>query len=472
MVRLTPLEKWSYAIGNMPFSLKDAAFVNFVVFYYTQVEGVSGSLAGLAMFIALIWDAISDPIVGSWSDTVRSRWGRRHPLLLAGGLPTAVMFLALFSPPADLGQTGAFLWLLVTSLLLRTFLTIYYIPYSAMGAELSTDYDERTVIAKARVSMGWLAGMAAPAVALTFVFTANGDLDGRLVRSNYTDYGLLSALVAACTLLFCAWGTRTVIPRLPTASVEPFRFSLTRPISDFRLAARNRNFRVSIGSNLAFGLCAGLYSTLSLYLGTYFWEFSTEQLAGLVVPTALGTLLAFVVLGRLGKRYDKSVLMCASCIGIALNISWILGARLLGLLPDNGEPLVYALNWLSTGAGVFIIVSLQVSSVSLMADILDEYEVDTGLRQEGVFFAASTFIQKATTGLGALVAGVVIDLAGLETGVAPGEVPSAVLQTLGWTTVMVVALFALVAFAFARRIRLGRERHGQLRKQLQERASA
>jgi Na+/melibiose symporter-like transporter len=149
MSTLTPLEKWSYAIGNMPFAVKDVAFNSFVVFYYTQVQGLSGSLTGLAMFIALSWDAVTDPFVGSWCDTVRSRWGRRHPLLLVGGVPTAVLCFALFVPPAGLGESGTFLWLVVTSLLLRTCVTIYFIPYTAMGAELSRDYDERTVIAKA-----------------------------------------------------------------------------------------------------------------------------------------------------------------------------------------------------------------------------------------------------------------------------------------------------------------------------------
>ena len=94
MQKLTAGEKWSYAIGNIPFSVKDATYANFVVFYYTQVHGLSGTLAGLAMFIALTWDAVTDPVVGSWSDSLRSRWGRRHPLMFAGGLPTALLVLA------------------------------------------------------------------------------------------------------------------------------------------------------------------------------------------------------------------------------------------------------------------------------------------------------------------------------------------------------------------------------------------
>ena len=218
MRKISSLEKWSYAVGNVPFAIKDAAFVNFVVFYYTQVQGLSGSLTGLAMFIALTWDAVSDPVVGSWSDTLRTRWGRRHPLLVVGAPPSAVLLFALFYPPQELGQAGIFIWLLGISILLRTFLTIYFVPYQAMGAELSTDYDERTVIAKSRVSIAWLAGMAMPAIGFTFFFQTQGDVDGRLIQENYVNYGVLSAVLAAVSATLCVWGTRTVIPRLPQAS--------------------------------------------------------------------------------------------------------------------------------------------------------------------------------------------------------------------------------------------------------------
>ena len=472
MSSLTQLEKWSYAVGNMPFAVKDAAFNSFVVFYYTQVMGLSGTLTGLAMFIALSWDAVTDPVVGSWCDTVRSRWGRRHPLLLLGGAPTAVLCFALFAPPSGLGESGTFLWLLGTSLLLRTFITIYFIPYSAMGAELSTDYDERTVIAKARVSMAWLAGMLMPAIAFGVIFQAEGDLDGRLVDANYFTYGLLSCAVAIVTVLFCLWGTRTVIPRLPTAPTDQPRFHLLQPVTDFRGALGNRNFRYKLGASLTFGMAAGVYFTLSLYLATYFWEFSSTQLAGLLAPTALGTLLAFSGLNRLGQRYDKPVLLCACAIGIAVNAFWMVGARLFGLLPDNGHPLIYSLQVISTCISTFLIVSLQTISVSLIADILDEHELASGRRQEGTFFAAGSFIAKATTGMGALLAGVVIDLSGIEPGSAPGSVEQSALQSLGWFTVCIISVLSMVAFWFYSRIRLSRREHGIILQQLSVRAKA
>lgn len=449
----------------MPFAVKDAAFINFVVFYYTQVHGLSGTLAGLAMFLALTWDAVSDPIVGSWSDSFQSRWGRRHPLLVAGGIPTALMFLALFSPPDHLTEMGIFLWLLGVSILLRTFLTIYFVPYAAMGAELSTDYDERTVIAKARVTMGWLAGMALPAIGFVVFFGPTDGIDGRLVADNYKGFGVLAAIIAGVAAVVCIVGTRSVISKLPQATTEG-KFSWRDPLRDLLLAFENRNFRISMGANLAFGLSAGVFTTLSLYLGTYFWEFSSDQLAGMVVPIAAATLAAFVVLNRLGQRFDKPHLLAASCLVLALNSIWFLGGRLLGLLPENGHPMIYSLLLLNTGIGVFVIVSMQVLGASLSADILDEQELATSRRQEGVVFAAAAFVQKATTGAGALLAGIVIDVAGITPGSVPGSVDASVLASLGWFTLYVTVGLALLAFFFNTRLRLGRKEYAEVRRQL------
>lgn len=468
MSKLTPVEKWSYAVGNIPFSVKDTAFVNFVVFYYTQVQGLSGTLTGLAMFIAMSWDAISDPVVGSWSDSFKSRWGRRHPMLVLGGIPTALLFLALFPPELGLGETGLFLWLTLVSIALRTFLTIYFIPYTAMGAELSSDYDERTVIAKARVSMGWFAAMFLHAGALTFIFQADGDTDGRLVASNYITYGVVSAAIAGFTALACILGTRSVIPRLPTAGPEQSKFSLQRTWDDLRLAVSNYNFRFTIYANLAFGMAAGVYTTIALYMGTYFWEFTTQQLAAMLIPTALATLFAFSMLNRLGKRYDKPQLLAASTLILALNSLWMITGRLLGLLPENGHVLIFIMQLISTFIAVFVIVALQVIGASLTADILDEQELKTSQRQEGVFFAASAFIQKATVGLGALLAGFIVDFSGIAPGSEPGTVDANVLTTMGWLTMVIIAVTTGTAFMAFLKIRLSREDHRLIQQQLAE----
>lgn len=472
MTSLTALQKWSYAVGNVPYTIKDTAFGSFVVFYYTQVLGLSGSLAGLAMFIALTWDAISDPLIGSWSDSLRTRWGRRHPMLVAGGLPTALLFLLLFPPQMELGQTGLFLWLLVVSIFLRTFLTIYYIPFSAMGAELSDDYDERTVIAKARVSVGWLSGVAITAIAYTVFFTTTGEVDGRLVAENYRDFGMLCAGVAAATAVICIVGTRSVIPNLPKRGESDAAFSLKHFLSEMKLAWGLHNFRLKLGASLAFGAAAGVYTTLSLYMGTYFWEFSAEQLAGLVAPAVVATIIAFVTLNRLGARFDKHRLLCAASLLMGFNMFWMVGLRLFGLLPENGHAILYPLMLSTSFIGVYCVIAVQVLSVSLIADLVDEQELKTHTRQEGIYFAASMFINKATTGLGALIGGIIIDLAGVQAGAEPGAVSESILNSLGGFYTGVISGFSIVAYVFYKRINLGRAKLQEVQEQLRHARTA
>jgi GPH family glycoside/pentoside/hexuronide:cation symporter len=469
MRALTPLEKWSYAIGNIPYAVKDTAFATFVVFYYTQVLGVSGTLTGLAMFIALSWDAISDPIVGSWSDRVRSKWGRRHPLMLVGSIPTALLFLALFNPPAALvGEYMLFGWLLGISILLRTFLTIYFIPFQAMGAEMSDDYDVRTELAKARVTVAWLGGMAIGAFSFVFIFQAEGGSDGRLVAANYADYGAVSTVLALVTAIVCLWGTRTTIEQLPKAKPSQGAFTLLQPLRDLLTAWHNANFRKTIGTKLAFGTAGGIFTALNLYLGTYFWEFSPQQMAGLVLPTFLATVTAFAALGRISKHIDKPRLISAACLICAINSIWFIAARLLGFLPDNGHPIIYPLQMLQTFVFVFSLVGLQILGASLLADILDEQELKTGQRQEGVFFAASAFVLKATSGMGALLAGIVIDLAGLTPGLQPGAVSAVVLNSLGVFSLLAFTSCGLIAWLCALRVRLSRRRVREIQQQLND----
>ena len=157
--KLSIYRKIGYGSGGMAFGVQDMVFSTFVLFYYTQVVGLSGTLTGLALFIAMVWDAVSDPVVGSLSDNLRSRWSRRHPFMALGGLPLSLTLLALFMPPMDWDEMGKFYWFLGTCLLLRTFLTLYTIPHSAMPPELTDDYQERTSIIGVKSLMGWINGM-------------------------------------------------------------------------------------------------------------------------------------------------------------------------------------------------------------------------------------------------------------------------------------------------------------------------
>jgi len=125
----------AYGLGQMAEGLKNGSFEVYIFFYYTSVLGLSGTLAGLATFLALFVDAVSDPVVGSLSDQTRGRFGRRHPWLYFSPIPLAVLFVLLFRPPAGLGETGLFLWLLGFAVLTRFAITLFHVPHMALGAD-------------------------------------------------------------------------------------------------------------------------------------------------------------------------------------------------------------------------------------------------------------------------------------------------------------------------------------------------
>ena len=137
--------KVSYGIGQASEGIKNGAFNVFVFFYYAQVLDLSTTYTGLAVFIALVFDAVTDPLIGSLSDNWRGRLGRRHPFLYASATPLALSFVCLFSPP-NLPEFGLFLWLTVFAVLTRASITLFYVPHVSLGAELSTDFHERTTV--------------------------------------------------------------------------------------------------------------------------------------------------------------------------------------------------------------------------------------------------------------------------------------------------------------------------------------
>ena len=138
--------KLAQGVGAIPDTIKNWAFQAFVLLFYSQILGVDALLVSLALSLAMIIDAIADPWIGSLSDNLHTRWGRRHPLMLLGAVPLGVCFYAVFTPPGDLSHTQLFVWLTGSLVLTRIFLAVYFVPWAAIAAELSDDYHERTSI--------------------------------------------------------------------------------------------------------------------------------------------------------------------------------------------------------------------------------------------------------------------------------------------------------------------------------------
>ena len=457
--------KLSFGLGSAAEGIKNVAFSLFLLFLYVQVHGLSASLAGIALFIALCFDAISDPVAGYISDASRSKWGRRHPFMYAAAIPLAVSFYFVFTPPEGLSQWALFAWLTGFAILTRGAMTLYFVPHIALGAELSEDYEERTSIVSYRTAFSILGSLAVYAsVSLFFPEGADG-VRGQLNNENYPAFAVSCAIVMWLAIWISAGGTHKEIPRLQAIKVD------TRPMEPFgvfresRTALANGNFRIVFFATLSSFVMNGVNVALSLFMFTFFWELTAEDMQLVLMIMPFGVLLGVPFTKFVHRRFDKKP-------AIVFGMAWWAGLqllpvllRLIGWFPQNGAAeLIYLLAGIAFVQGIGISFGT-VTVGSMVADVLDEQELRTGLRQEGIFFAALSFSAKATSGLGGLVAGIGLDLIRWPQGEAiktAADVAPEVITRLGLLYGPLVASFGLVAIWLYTRYSLNRERHASI----------
>jgi Na+/melibiose symporter-like transporter len=451
------------------YALKDAAFAAYVLFYYKQVLGLSGTLTGLAIALSVAWDALSDPLVGAWSDKLQSRWGRRHPPMIGSVIPLALCFIALFSPPdaAAASQSGLFFWLLGSVILLRTALTFFVVPLYALGAEISTDYHERTRLVSTRTNLAWFAGVMASACAMYFIFGRSSGEDGRFVIENYHYYGWVSAALVLIFSLACILGTWHYIPHLSRNTVSRNSDMLRDILGTFR----NRNFRLIFLLETALGGLNGVIAALLMVTFTYFWVLDTTQIAILFgVPPLLAIAVVVAASRWTSHRLEKQQLLAWSCGLGALNTLWLTPLQLLGVMPQDAG-IAFTLVFLNYAIWVTMSIQRTIAAHAMLADIADEHELETGQRQEGVMFAAAFFASKFITGFGYLVAGPFLDLIGLEAGTPPGEAPFSVILGLGLIMGPGLSVLLFIPLLLTSRLNLSMERQAAVRKALAQQRS-
>ena len=471
---LTVFHKVTYGIGQGAEGIKNGAFGVFLFFYYNQVLGLPGTYTGLAVGIALVFDAITDPLVGSISDNWRSHNGRRHPFLYAAMLPMGLSFFLLMSPP-DLPEFGLFLWLTVFTTLTRTSMTLYHVPHVALGAELSPDFHERTTVVAHRFFFSYAGLFAAYAIGF-FVFLAdNAEYPrGQFNVEAYTPLGLTLGALMVLTILVAALGTRSRIPYLPQASPDgagALRSGiLRRMLGEAWLALGNRSFRwLFVGVLIALTM-VGVDQALNFHMNTFFWELESGQNFLFFAASPVGAVIGATFTRKLNERFDKKpcVVFGTVCFTTFQILPIVL--RLMGWFPENGtDALVWSLIGFKFVQGLGVVQAL-VSFNSMIADIVDEHELTTGRRQEGIFFASVSFSSKFTSGIGTFFGGLALDLINWPRGVGiqtAADVPPETIVWLGLIYGPIVAGFSFVAVWCYSQCRLDRARHAEILLQLE-----
>ncbi|MCS6986255.1 MAG: MFS transporter [Sphingomonadaceae bacterium] len=465
--------KLLYGLGSTAYGVKDVAFRTFLLLYYNQVLGVPADLVSLAILVALVVDALSDPVVGHLSDNLRSRWGRRHPFIYASALPAAAAFWALFHPPPGLSSAGLFAWILGLSVLVRTLITFYEIPSSSLAPELASDYDERTRLASYRYFFGVLGGYGMAFLTLNLFLTPTPTQPlGQLNPEGYARFALVGAVVMALSILASALATHHRIPWLRQDAGGARARGLRQHLGQVRAAWAHRGFLAILAFGFMKFTMVGLASALALYFGTFFWGLSARQLSILaldgIVAAAVAIVLAPWLSARVGKRNGAVLLSVAL---VVLGSAPLVLALSGHFLPKGSDALVAALFVIqacAASAGVASMVLVH----AMIADVVEEQELKTGRRSEGLFYAAHSFLQKCVSGLGVFLGGLMLGQVGLRQKVDPAAVPPEVPEALALWYLPVFALGTLGAAACLFAYRLDRAGHAANLARLRARAAA
>ena len=405
-----------FAVGQIPEGIQSTSFGFFLLFFYNQVLGLSGFLTSLAIVFALLVDAVSDPVIGSWSDGVRNQWGRRHPFMYAAAAPFAICFYFLFAPPDGMTEMGVFFWLLTFAVLTRTTQSVYSIPHTSLTAELSTDYQERTLLSSLRGILQSVGTLMVFLIGLQVFFGATPDYpNGQLNPEAYPRFAALFSIMIFVGVVLTAWGTHSHIPHLPRANPDADRFSLMQVVREAGMAFGLRSFRAVVLTAVLFGMTMGMVAALSIYLGTLYFQFSLE-LIGLSFPASVfGSFLGAGLATPLGRFIqEKRTLLIGGLIWYAVWNTMPIILSMLGLFPKPGEPMLFYLVMTANAICSMGIGVLTVMIGSMIADITDQHEEKHGSRNEGIYFAASSFAAKAIGGFGIVISGVVVDVAGIQ----------------------------------------------------------
>lgn len=478
MRTLTRITKTTYCFGQLAEGIKTSSFSLFLLFYYNQVLGLPGWMCSVALALAMVVDAITDPMMGSLSDGWKSRLGRRHPFMYISAVPLAVCFYAVFNPPvallADNREALLFAWFAGMTVLTRVAFTLYHVPHLALGAELTNDHLERTTLVAFRHLFGALAYIVVFAVGFLVFFAATPEFEnGQLNREAYSPFTAFLAALMVLSVLTMAFGTQRAAVALNQPTVS--EVSLRNVFRDMMDAMRNRSFRVLVTGFIIISVPIGVGLALALYLNTYFWQVNPTHMTVILVAGPLAALIGYSFAPLLARYIEKRQALIWGATGWVFFTAAPIVLHYAGLFPTPGTlGCTVGLTVSQLLAGI-VVSQLIVAVGSMLGDVTDEHELNTHRRQEGAFFGAYIFIVKATAGMGAAFSGVVLDLITWPTGdhiKTAADVPSETLFYLSMIAGPGLALGVAPAVWIFLRYPLNRARHDAIVKELGERHAA
>jgi Na+/melibiose symporter-like transporter len=470
--RLDFATKLSYGLGAVAFGVKDNGFSFFLLLYYNQVLGLPEAWVGLGMMVALMIDAVVDPVIGHLSDHLHARWGRRHPFMYASAVPVAVVYWLLWNPPTHLPPATLLGYFLLVSVIVRIAISVYEIPSASLAPELTNHYDERTSLISYRFFFGWWGGLGMTVLAYAvFLQPDAAHPVGVLNPEGYRRYGLVAAILMLLAILVSAVGTHGFIPYLKQPPAKR-RLGVRGIFRELGETLSNRSFLALFCAGVCAAMAAGLAAALSIYVNTYFWELTSSQISVIVLSSFVSAVVAFAATPIVSRRFGKKrAAIGVSLAAIALGPAPIV-LRLFDAFPANGSPKLMPLLLVANLVTTTLVIMSGILGSSMGADIVEDSELSTGRRSEGVFVAANAFVQKAVSGVGIFASTLLLGFIGFPRDAKPGAVDPVVVRHLGLVFAPATVVLYLIAIGFLARYRISRERHEANLEKLAEKTSS
>jgi GPH family glycoside/pentoside/hexuronide:cation symporter len=363
--------------------------------FATDVLLLSPAAMGTIFMVSRLWDAISDPIAGFLSDKTSTRWGRRRPWLAAAIVPVAVIYALLWSPPEGLAPAALTTWMALGVLGFYTAMTIFIVPHTALGAELTDSYHDRTRIFGFRHVI-WTLGAVAAVGGMQWI------IDSDVARESASRLAWTVSVGTAGLILLAVATLRERPEFRGRGGANPFH--------SFRDVWRNRHARLLLSVFLIENLGGATVMVLTFYVAKYI--VMRPDLTGHFILAYMGASIAFVwVWLPLSQRFGKKRLWVWSML---------LTAAAFGGMFFLGEGTIYLLGFLAVVGGTAAGCGAMVGP-SIQADVIDYDDYVTGQRKEGAYFAAWNFVYKSATGIMAMLTLWVLEIVGFKANVPQTE---------------------------------------------------
>lgn len=376
----------AYGAGDFAFNLSFTFSSLFLLYFYTDALELNARTAGLIIMVALIWEGITDPVIGMIVNRTKSRWGRYRPYLLFGSVPLALSVIGMFLP-TGLGGTALVAYCFATHLVYRTVFTLVNIPYIALSAQMTRDSDQRGRLAATRMLFAIFCGLVLASTTLPLAKALGGGGRGFFLVS------VIYSLAATAILLLCFATTRE-----EATGDEEDHPSLREMVATMKA---NRPFLILLVATIL-GTTAFTMSGKALVYYLKYWS-GSETAVTLGLVTMLGAAAAAMIPWMLiTKRTSKRVVWMT---GVGLNVLAYL--VIFTLAPRSGIALWGALIAIGIGNAAFI-----QTFWSMLPDTVEYGEWKTGTRGEGAIFGLIAFSQKVALGIGTGMIGILLDAMG------------------------------------------------------------